>query len=221
MKPVLQARRGGWTLTDLLVVIIVVFSGFGLLFFGILLPSLASAKQRAGGVTCANNLSQIGKAFRLWSGDNADRYPMRVSVTNGGTLEFVPMGLVFPHFQVLSNELNTPKVLRCPRDTERTNAWNFTSDFNDWKLSYFVGVDADETEPNVLLAGDRNITVGGRSGRRGLVTLLTNSPVGWTTIMHSNQGNITLGDGSVQQLSVSGFQKLLQASGVTNRLAIP
>ena len=100
----------------------------------LLVPALLKAKRRSSRIGCANNLKQVSLAFKQWSLDNTDRYPMQVSVTNGGTMELVEQGNVFPHFLVMSNELNTPKILLCPEDDERTNAYAFDTYLNDFAL---------------------------------------------------------------------------------------
>ena len=73
-------------------------------------------------------------------------------------MELVASGFVFPHFQVMSNELSTPKILVCPADKNRTFKAKFTSDLRDANLSYFVNVDAVEGTSSSLLCGDRNLT---------------------------------------------------------------
>jgi prepilin-type processing-associated H-X9-DG protein len=218
MKPTSFHRRtGAFNLVELLIVIVV------LALIGVfILPVVMPGRPRSKRINCTNNLKQVGLAFRLWSGDNNDKYPMQVSVTNGGTMELVASGIVFPHFQVMSNELSTPKILRCPADTNRPFATNFTDDFDNSKVSYFVGLDANETRTEMLLSGDRNLTTNGVAVKRGLVTLTTNSLAGWTSQIHSNQGNICLADGSVQQLTSAKLRAALQNSGAaTNRLVFP
>ena len=42
-----------------------------------LLPALAAAKKKAQKINCINNLKQVGLAFRIWEGDNGDKYPRR------------------------------------------------------------------------------------------------------------------------------------------------
>ncbi|MBC8094641.1 MAG: type II secretion system protein, partial [Akkermansiaceae bacterium] len=84
---------------------------------------------------------------------------MQLSRTNGGTMEFTGLRMS-RHFQILSNELSAPKLLRCPADKDRNAATNFTTDLTLDRLSYFVGLDASTTNPELLLAGDRNITNG-------------------------------------------------------------
>jgi hypothetical protein len=166
-------------------------------------------------------MKQIGLAFRTWELDHNDKFPMQVSVTNGGTLELSAEGPTCVHFQVISNELSTPKLLKCPADKTRVWATNFTTDFSNQKISYFVGLDATPDNPASFLTGDRNITNAlGIKGR--IQTLTTNILVAWTEGIHEAQGNICLADGSVQGLSTHGLQAALVASGLpTNRLAMP
>jgi hypothetical protein len=214
--PVSEKNHRALTLDDALVAMAV------LALLGIvLLAPYASVHSPRKRMYCVGNLKQVGVAFRLWADDNGDKYPAFVSVTNGGTMELVSSGSVFPHYQVMSNELCAPRILVCPQDRERTAATNFDLDFIDGKISYFVGVDADATNAEMLLAGDRNTAVGGVQLKHGLASLATNSPVGWSKKMHSNCGNVALADGSVHQTTSFSLRARLERSGVTNRLAIP
>jgi len=102
----------------------------------------------------------------------------------------------------------------------RAAATNFDFMSNS-NLSYFVGVDAEETNPQTLLSGDRNIT-NGTSAKNGVLDLTTNRPSGWTAEMHNKIGNIALADGSVQQLSTLNLRATVENTGVaTNRLQMP
>ena len=149
-------------------------------------------------------------------------------------MEWGKSGAVWPHFQVMSNELNTPWILVCPEDGPRVKAQNRiyteslrdgTSHFSfqkDSAVSFFVGLDADETQPNMLLVGDGNLEVNGKPVSSGILNLWTNSIVGWTAARHIRQGYVALADGSVQQYSNPHFRRALAETGVaTNRLAIP
>jgi hypothetical protein len=121
----------------------------------------------------------------------------------------------------MSNELNTPKVLVCPADTERSAATNFGRDLINGRISYFVGVDATQTNPQSLLSGDRNLTNGVRVGN-GFVVFTTNELAEWTEEIHRRQGNAGLADGSVQQLTTMRLRDQIAHSGLaTNRLAMP
>src|SRR5207237_342051 len=89
-------------------------------------------------------------------------------------------------------------------------------------VSYFVGLDADETRPQTILSGDRNFTGGGVNNATpesigswtGTQPLPANfaSDANWDLSVHKNQGNIGLGDGSAQQVSFSAFQKQLNSA---------
>lgn len=170
-------------------------------------------------IRCVNNLKQTGLAFRIWEGDNGDRYPMAVPGTNGGSIDFLTGPNAFRTFQMMSNELSTPKVLICPSDS-RDAATNWNS-FGNSNLSFFVGVDATETNASMILSGDRNIT-NATAIRNGLLALTTKRLAGWTSDMHNRVGNILLADGSVQQVGISGLQNLIANTGVvTNWVQMP
>jgi len=208
--------KPGFTLVGLLVIIAVVA-----ILAAMLLPALAAAKRKARRIQCVNNLKQDGLAFRLWEGDHNDKYPMAVPADLGGTMDFTDGADTFRHFQVLSNELNTPKVLVCPADT-RVAATDFAR-LKNQNVSYFVGLDASESFPQMFLDGDRNLT-GPAAPENGVLKLAPGESVGWTAAMHVNQGNLGLADGSVQQLSNSGLLRALKNfGGATNtwRISLP
>jgi prepilin-type processing-associated H-X9-DG protein len=209
-------NQSAFTLVALLVIVAVLA-----LLAAMLLPALAKAKTKSTSINCVNNLKQCGLAFRIWEGDNGDKYPMDVPMAKGGTKEFDTGANTFRHFQVMSNELSTPKILICPADT-RTVAYNFAR-LKNQNVSYFIGLDAQEEFPQRLLDGDRNIT-GAAEPENGILKLVPGSPVSWTTAIHNNQGNVGLADGSVQQYSSSALREALRNSGdPTNtwRIALP
>jgi hypothetical protein len=89
-------------------------------------------------------------------------------------------------------------------------------------VSYFVGLDADDTWPQMFLLGDRNLEIDGVAARPGIVALTTNSDVGWTRAMHNGIGNVALADRSVQGFDSTRIDKALAETGTaTNRLVIP
>ena len=123
-----------------------------------LLPALASAPKKAQQINCVSNLKQIGLSFRLWSMDNKDRFPFNVPAKEGGTLDFCARDAEgfdansWRHFQVMSNELNTPKILVCPDDKSKSRALDFVS-LGAGNVTYQVrsGTNIDETHPEEVL----------------------------------------------------------------------
>jgi len=182
---------------------------------------LTTPEHRAPRINCVNNIRQIELALKTWIGDCGDKYPMAVSVTNGGTMELVANGLAYVHFQVMSNELSAPKLVMCPADTARQSARSFQNgDFGNTNVSYFLGVDASDANPQMILLGDRNLALDGEPVKPGLVSFATNSPLSWTEEIHVGQGNIGLADGSVQQVSSARLRQAMQWNG-TNRWVVP
>lgn len=205
---------GAFTFVGLLIIIAIIA-----ILAALLLPALARAKQRAQRINCVSNLKQVGLAFRIWGGDHDDKFPMAVPASEDGTLEWVAGGNAFRHFQVMSNELNATKILVCPADT-RQPARNFELLGNE-NLSYFVGLDAVDTAPTMLLSGDRNLT-NGLSPVRTVLSLRPDRPAGWTERMHRDEGNIGFVDGSVRTLTTPELRTALRRTGdSTNRIALP
>ncbi len=209
-------RERGLTLVELFVVMAVITT-FAIFF---LMQPDRNGRTRAYRIQCVNNLKQIGLATRIWEGDHGDKYPWDVPGTSGGTMDFTSDLKEWRHFQVMSNELSTPQVLICPADSRALAATNFNW-FNNSNLSYFIGLDISEANPQGILAGDRNIT-NGTPIRNGILELSTNHPAGWTDEMHKKLGNLLLSDGSVQQVSTRGLRDAIENSGAfTNRLQMP
>jgi hypothetical protein len=125
----------------------------------LLLPALSMAKGKAQSINCANNMKQIGLAFRTWALDHDDNFPFNVSTNKGGTLELCAPGSdgfdrnAALHFQVMSNEMSTPNILVCPADSKRQPALDFPGlqpAYVSYKLR--TGSDIHETHPEQVLA---------------------------------------------------------------------
>lgn len=210
-------RPAGITLLEVMILITVL----AVLGFFLYQNLQRRPRVRSKRITCVNHLKQIGLATRLWAIDHGDTYPAATAITNGGTMDRSLMAQPWIHLQSLSNELNTPKILVCPTDRKMKPASGFGAGFGSGNVSYFVGVDADETQPWMLLTGDRNLTTNGVTIPPGLYTVNTNQLLGWGKTMHNKCGNVGLADGSVQQFTMTGLQQHLRNRPRTNRLAIP
>jgi prepilin-type processing-associated H-X9-DG protein len=219
MQPRLSKNQAAaMTLFEVCLVIAIV-----LVLAALLLPTLTMGRRKTSRLGCVNNLRQVGLCYRIWAGDSGDKYPMGVSVANGGTMEMVATGNVVLTFMVMSNYLSTPKVLVCQMDTARFYATSFASLANS-NLSYFIGVDVTNyyNNPQMIISGDRNLQIGRLPVRPGLVPMWTNDPVAWTTELHNESGNIGLADGSVMATTSANLRSFLQQTGLaTNRLAVP
>jgi hypothetical protein len=105
-------------------------------FFQDVAQQLGDAKARAERIQCVNNLKQIGLAFRIWGGDNNDKYPTSLVV--------------------MSNELSTTKILVCPSDASRQPFASLGfGQFQDSMTSYQLTVQPEDGEmkyPQCIIA---------------------------------------------------------------------
>ena len=236
-----RAGERAITRTEVLVIAVIL-----LFVFAGLLPWFVSHRSKswfhAARIKCVGNSKQMGLAFRVWANDNDDKYPFWSPTRDDGSGRKVPNPSltndtdVWIHFMAMSNEIGSAKVIICPADRARLN---FTCvDFSSKSvapyfgigfqknngISYFIGLDADETRPQAVLMGDRNLETNVWNLRGSVVTVPSARPTGWTAELHGRCGNATLADGSVQQMSNAALDASVNqaaAGGYTNRLLLP
>jgi prepilin-type N-terminal cleavage/methylation domain-containing protein len=221
LLPGLMSRRNvhAFTLLELLTTIAIIA-----VLAALLLPALQSSYGKARRIACSSQLKQIGVAFHSWAHEHNDLYPMQVPVAAGGTKEFADLTAFNPnesytylHFQVVSNELVTPKVLRCPADRYRTEAKDFASLRNE-NVSYWLNNSASFGRADSPLAGDRNVRTSGRTEW----TFLQFSPADgleFSAELHGYRGNVLFSDAHVDTLDSQAlrlaFAQITNASTVT------
>ena len=204
-SPLSHRGAGAFTLVEMLTVIAII----GILA-ALLLPALEQAKARAKRIQCVGNLREIGLATHLFANDHGGKFPTQVSTKDGGSLEFVTAGyqifspqhfyFSYRHFLPLADSLATPKLLACPADLERWPATNFTR-FDNWNLSYAIGLVVDPINPMAVLAADRNLPGSpfyAPNPTFGYMPIVDRPPY-WPPTLHSRKGDILFADGHVEE----------------------
>lgn len=184
-NPSPRRARAAFTREDLLGVVAILL--LLLLVLASVLLSARKAPARPGRDRCVNNQREIGTAFRQFSEDHEDRFPLQAKT---GSYIFQPgqtgraSGAVesdsaqaWQVFQSLRPYLPAPMVLICPKDSTRAGALKRVQDFDglvgapgvmtqaslghpanqNLAVSYAPQALADGSRPEGLLAVDRNI----------------------------------------------------------------
>jgi Tfp pilus assembly protein PilE len=204
--------RAAFTRRELLVITVIL-----IILFAVVLPAITKGIARQKRIACVGHLKNIGLAARIFATDNADLFPWEANVDRFRDLSSDQQLLHF--YRSFSNALSSPKILICRADIRKPAfKWPQLTTNN---LSYFLATTAQETYPQSILAGDRNLTLNG-SRISGHVTINSNAVIAWDQTMHKFQGNVTMGDGSVQQSSNARIKQQFKNTGLpTNTFLIP
>src|SRR5437867_4284297 len=125
MKSRFKIHFSAFTLIELLVVIAIIA-----ILAALLLPALAAAKRKSQRTVCQNNFKQIGLAGLQWIHDHeANAVWWRVpdvsfggegtGRTPGGQEPPSISSQVWFQWSWISNELESPKVLKCAADKQK------------------------------------------------------------------------------------------------------
>jgi prepilin-type N-terminal cleavage/methylation domain-containing protein len=135
----LQAgTSSAFTLIELLVVIAIIA-----ILAAMLLPVLSRAKERGRTAVCLSNLHQLGIALQIYVDENRNHLPVMYdrSTNSAATNQLPSVDLV------LTNQLGSPKILRCPSDNQKlfeltgsSYAWNVLLNGQDASHPNLLGI---------------------------------------------------------------------------------
>ena len=135
-----KGRAGGFTLSELIVVV-----GIIAVLTAILFPVFANAREAARVATCANNLYQIGVAAQLYYQDH-----------HGPPMSRLPVSL--------GSYISSPSVFVCPNDRSHTDSYSpfFLGRYHSAKAGEFlVGCPRHQRgDKTAILCGKGNGDVG-------------------------------------------------------------
>jgi len=207
----------GLTLVEVLVVLSIIS-----ILIMMLLPMNHRHQQLASTQACLNNLRQIGVAFRIYAGDNSDRYPMN-NYTKHHLTNSSESGDLPALYRSLDINLS-PQLLICPSDLRRS-ADSFLS-LNNSNISYFVGTGASPGASTCILAGDRNIVISEVPVTPGINHLLANDTLTWIKSMHFKDlgklcGNVLFANGAAFMYKTNADATVQSQKVLTNDLIVP
>jgi len=173
----------------------------------ILVPQYYRSKRMSSRLGCGSNLKQIALSFRMFAGDNEQKFPFETR----NSVAYTNDSQAWLHFMAMSNELGSTKILLCPSDIgQKSPADGFTSNTNSPKLqslatlknnavSYFVGLDAKDGNHDTWLSGDGRLSNASHSHNGPLLYANDPSKLHWLQPIHDDRPNVAMASGMVQR----------------------
>jgi len=189
------------------------------ILIALILP-MGSRPNRSPRISCMTNVKIIGLNILMYEQDNHGKFPISVSITNGGTMEYLERNQTFPHYQKLSADTNLLRFLVCPADKTRKAAASFTA-LTDTNISYSLNADVSNSVQSIMTS-DRHLRVNGQPVRHGTLVLATNMDIGWMPKQHMGGGVLGFADGHAEFCRSKDLNSIIQREGLaTNRFSVP
>jgi prepilin-type processing-associated H-X9-DG protein/prepilin-type N-terminal cleavage/methylation domain-containing protein len=129
-----SARRSGFTLIEILIVIAIIA-----LLAAILFPVFARVRENARRTSCASNLKQIGTAVQMYIQDNDEHLPTAGSDSStGGDI----VGILTPY----TKQQYGQGIWKCPSHTSFPSDGSWTSSYG-YNWQYLLAQGPNPTDP--------------------------------------------------------------------------